>query len=159
MCQVTTILNQNTQHIESWFITHNHLCPLITSNWLEEVLPVGQRAQASGFQHSQQGTEWKEIAQQAQKLLVPAENKTKSFIQQWKRYNPPNGCTLGFKFASWHPSSLVYSPFTLKFRSLQSYQWWIAMTRICKSNHKYFPNMKRYNDLQQRQQNYNTGES
>lgn len=65
------------------FFTH-YLCPLITDNWLEEVLPVGQRVQASGFWHSQQDTKRKELAQHAQTLLVPAENKTSSYIQQWK---------------------------------------------------------------------------
>lgn len=61
--------------------------PLITSNWLEKVLPVGQRVKARGFQQSQQVTKSKELAQHAQKLLVPAENKTNSYIQQWKDKN------------------------------------------------------------------------
>lgn len=74
---VTYTLNQSKNKI-------HYLCPLITNNWLEEVLPVGQRVQASGFRHSQQVTERKELAQHAQKLLVPAENKTNSYIQQRK---------------------------------------------------------------------------
>lgn len=45
--------------------------PLITSNWLEKVLPVGQSVKARGFQHIQQVTKRKELAQHAQKLLVP----------------------------------------------------------------------------------------
>lgn len=73
--------------------------PLITFNWLEKVLHVGQRVKARGFQHSQQVTERKELAQHAQKLLVPAENKTNSYIQQWKDKNQQNSCTLGFKVA------------------------------------------------------------
>lgn len=111
---VTYTLNQSKNKI-------HYLCPLITNNWLEEVLPVGQRVQASGFRHSQQVTERKELAQHAQKLLVPAENKTKLLHPTKERYNPQNGCTLGFKFAVLHLLSLVYSPVTLQFRSLQSY--------------------------------------